>query len=481
LLSSVRYSYKSTDQNLRPNFETHKYVCGMTNNPNDRRSIPIPHSRLSRLGRIGAMAIGVAGNMAANSVAQWAKGQNPSVRDLMLTPSNIFRITRQLAQMRGAAMKVGQLISMDTGDFMPPELAQIMARLREDADSMPPSQLKQVLAKQWSDNWPASFEFFDMRSIAAASIGQVHRAQLIDGRSLAIKVQYPGVARSIDSDVQNIGVLIKLSGLLPKGFELAPYLREVRDQLHEETNYASEAAHLRRFHTLLADVPHFILPRIHEDWSTPSILAMEYVGGISIEEVAALSKEERDQVAKHLIVLTLKELFEFGVMQTDPNIANYRYQPDTRRIVLLDFGATREIAPTIVDQYRQLIRAGLLDDDGALMELAQRIGFFGAQACSAHRGQILKMMRLVFEELTTQETFEFSDKTIVKQLQADGLALIEDGFIPPPLPIELMLLHRKIAGIFLICSQLSASVDVAALLRPYALEQTNTKQSNCIK
>ncbi|MFT6437386.1 MAG: putative unusual protein kinase regulating ubiquinone biosynthesis (AarF/ABC1/UbiB family) [Candidatus Azotimanducaceae bacterium] len=427
------------------------------------------------------MAIGVAGNMAANSVAQWAKGQNPSVRDLMLTPSNIFRITRQLAQMRGAAMKLGQLISMDTGDFMPPELAQIMARLREDADSMPSSQLKQVLAKQWSDNWPASFKYFDMRSIAAASIGQVHRAQLIDGRSLAIKVQYPGVARSIDSDVQNIGVLIKLSGLLPKGFELTPYLREVRDQLHEETNYAIEAAHLRRFHTLLADVPHFILPRIHEDWSTPSILAMEYVGGISIEEVAALSKEERDQVAKHLIVLTLKELFEFGVMQTDPNFANYRYQPDTRRIVLLDFGATREIAPTIVDQYRQLIRAGLLDDDGALMELAQRIGFFGAQTSSAHRGQILKVMRLVFEALTAQENFEFSDKTIVKQLQADGLALIEDGFIPPPLPIELMLLHRKIAGTFLICSQLSASVDVAALLRPYALKQTNTKQSNCIK
>ena len=116
----------------------------MTNSPNDRRSVPVPHSRLSRLGRIGAMAIGVAGNMAANSVAQWTKGQNPSVRDLMLTPSNIFRVTQQLAQLRGAAMKVGQLISMDTGDLIPPELAQIMARLREDADSMPPSQLKQV-------------------------------------------------------------------------------------------------------------------------------------------------------------------------------------------------------------------------------------------------------------------------------------------------------------------------------------------------
>lgn len=445
----------------------------MTNEPNDRRSVPVPHRRLSRLGRISAMAMGVVGNMAVNSIAQWATGQRPSVRDLMLTPSNIYRVTQQLAQLRGAAMKVGQLISMDTGDFMPPELAQIMARLREDADSMPPSQLKRVLAKQWPDNWLESFESFDVRPIAAASIGQVHRAQLIDGRNLAIKVQYPGVAKSIDSDVENIGVLIKLSGLLPKGFKLAPYLQEVRDQLHGETNYAAEAAHLRRFHALLADAPHFVVPSIDEDWSTLSVLAMEYIEGISIEEVAAFSQQERDQVARHLIELTLRELFEFGVMQTDPNFANYRYQAGTRRIVLLDFGATREFAPNIVDQYRMLIRAGLKNDEVALMDVAQSIGFFGAQTSAAHRDQILHMMRLIFTTLTTQEKFEFSDQSIAKQLQSIGFALIEDGFMPPPLPIEVLLLHRKIGGVFLLCARLSASVDVVTLLRAFIIEPSD--------
>ena len=449
----------------------------MTKKPNDRQSVAVPHRRLSRLGRMGTMAMGVAGNMAVNGIAQWASGQNPSVRDLMLTPGNIFRVTQQLAQLRGAAMKVGQLISMDSGDFMPPELAQIMARLREDASSMPGSQLKRVLAKQWPDNWLESFLLFDRRPIAAASIGQVHRAQLIDGRNLAIKVQYPGVAKSIDSDVENIGVLIKLSGLLPKGFELAPYLQEVREQLHGETNYAAEAAHLKRFHGLLADAPHLIVPEVNEQWSTPSILAMEYIPGISIEEVAALSQQERDQVATHLIVLTLRELFEFGVMQTDPNFANYRYQPDTGSIVLLDFGATREVAPKIVEQYRRLIRAGLTNDDAALMEVAQSIGFFGAEATAAHRGQILDMMRLVFSALVAQGRFKFSDQTIAKQLQADGFALIEAGFIPPPLPIEVLLLHRKIGGIFLLCARLSASVDVAALLRSFVSAESGLKQN----
>jgi predicted unusual protein kinase regulating ubiquinone biosynthesis (AarF/ABC1/UbiB family) len=329
------------------------------------------------------------------------------------------------------------------------------------------------LASHWPDNWLRSFDSFDMRPVAAASIGQVHRAQLIDGRRLAIKVQYPGVASSIDSDVENIGVLIKLSGLLPQGFELAPYLHEVRQQLHEETDYVAEAAHLKHFRALLVDLPHFIVPRTYDDWSTPSILAMEYVEGISIEDVAARPQEERDQFARRLITLTLKELFEFGVMQTDPNFANYRYQPETRSIVLLDFGATRKISPSVVDQYRQLIRAGLKNDDIALMEAANSIGFISAAASAAHRRQILRMMRLVFETLAAKELFEFSDQTIAKELQDDGLALMADGFVPQPLPIDVLLLHRKFAGIFLICARLSVSLDVVALLQPYLKERSH--------
>lgn len=437
----------------------------MTPKPDQPRSVAVPHRRVSRLGRMGAMGFGVAGNVALNGLAQFGRGQRPSLRDLMLTPANITRVTNQLAQLRGAAMKIGQLVSMDTGDFMPPELAQIMARLREDADHMPPSQLKQVLNAQWPANWLASFASFDVRPVAAASIGQVHRAQLKDGRDLAIKVQYPGVATSIDSDVQNVGVLIRMSGLLPKGFDLAPYLQEARQQLHEETNYASEAAHLERFYGYLQDMPHFVVPRVHEDWSTPNILAMSYVAGIPIEDVAAFAQEDRDQVARRLIELTLKELFVWGIMQTDPNFANYRYQPDTSKIVLLDFGATRKIAPGVVDQYRRLLRAGLALDHDALMEVAQEIGFFNDATSPRHCAQIERMMGLVFETLVKVSPINFSDQTVARQLQADGLALAEDGFVPPPLPIDVLLLQRKFAGIFLLAARLGAVVDVASLLR----------------
>lgn len=402
--------------------------------------------------------------MAVNGVAQLGRGQRPSMQGLLLTPGNISRVADQLAKMRGAAMKIGQLVSMDTGDVLPPELAQIMARLREDAHFMPPAQLKQVLNTQWPDQWLRSFKSFDVRPIAAASIGQVHRAQLKDGRDLAIKVQYPGVAKSIDSDVANVGALIRMSGLLPKGFELAPYLEEGRKQLHDETDYAKEAAQLVRFGGLLAEQPDFVVPAFHADWSTPDILAMTFVSGVPIEQARDAPQDKRNAIAQALIDLTLQELFVFGAMQTDPNFANYRYQPETGKIVLLDFGAACDLDRDVVARYRDLMIAGLADDEGAMMQAAVQIGFIAAGTKEAHRVRIGRMMRLVFAALRKDRGFDFTDTALSKQMRVEGIALAEDGFIPPPVPIDVLLVQRKFGGVFLLAAQLGATVDVVALL-----------------
>jgi len=354
----------------------------------DQSGLAVPSGRLARFTRLGSMTAGVAGSMAVNGVAQLGRGRRPVMRDLLLTPRNIGRVADELAKMRGAAMKIGQLMSMDTGDVLPPELAQIMARLRDDAHFMPPAQLKQVLNAQWRPNWLRDFQKFDVRPIAAASIGQVHRARLKDGRDLAVKVQYPGVAQSIDSDVANVGALIKMSGLLPKGFALDPYLEDARKQLHEETDYAREGAQLARFGALLEGHRDFTVPALQPDWSTPDILAMTYVPGAAIEDLHDASQEVRDAVATALIKLTLEELFRFGLMQTDPNFANYRYDAATGRIVLLDFGATREIAPEIQRQYRDLMHAGLAGDRDAMCAAITEIGFVTAETAADHRDQM---------------------------------------------------------------------------------------------
>jgi len=430
----------------------------------DMRSISVPARRIERLGKLGSLTAGVASSMALNGVKQLAQGKRPSLRNLLLTPSNVKRVSDQLAQMRGAAMKIGQLMSMDAGDVLPPELSQILVRLRDNAHPMPPAQLKRVLNAEWPEQWLRSFHKFDVQPIAAASIGQVHRGQLTDGRDLAIKVQYPGVAKSIDSDVANVGVLMRMSGLLPKGFELASYLEEGRKQLHEETNYNREATQLKRFGDLLADKTQFVVPEIHGDWSTANILTMTYVAGVPIESVAEETQEIRDQVAKNLIDLTIHELFSFGVMQTDPNFANYLYQPDNQRIALLDFGATHKISPPLVQIYHQLMLAGLSGDDVALEETIEGIGFIDENTKDSQRKQIVHMVKLVFNTLQNNRYLDFADTKLATHLQDSAMALAKDGFLPPPLPIDVLLLQRKFGGMFLLAAKLAARVDVVSLL-----------------
>tara|TARA_B100000780_G_scaffold149312_1_gene104367 strand:+ start:1882 stop:3114 length:1233 start_codon:yes stop_codon:yes gene_type:complete len=402
--------------------------------------------------------------MAVSGMSQLMKGQTPAIKDLLLTPQNIFRITEQLAKMRGAAMKIGQLVSMDAGGLLSPEIAQIMARLRDNAYAMPPGQLKQVLNTQLQNTWLASFKKFDVHPIAAASIGQVHRAQLNNGCDLAIKVQYPGVAASIDSDVANVGVLIKVSGLLPKEFRLEPYLEEGRQQLHKETDYVQEAANLIKFKDLLKDASHFVVPTVHPEWSTSNVLAMDYIAGTAIDNLDSETQDVRDNVIVSLVELLLWELFDFGLMQTDPNFANYQYKPDTKQIVLLDFGAVTAIDPDLVEKYKRLVFSGLSNDIGGLLDAISGIGFINAGTSIEHRGRIIGMVCSVFKAILKDGSIDFRNLELAEQLQAEGLALLEDGFLPPVLPISVLLIQRKFAGIFLLATRLTASVNIRKIL-----------------
>jgi predicted unusual protein kinase regulating ubiquinone biosynthesis (AarF/ABC1/UbiB family) len=435
--------------------------------PSESRALAIPASRLARLSRLSSMTAGVAGNMMVGAAAQLGKGQRPQMRDLLLTPRNVTRVADELAKMRGAAMKIGQLMSMDTGDMLPPEVTQIMARLRADAHFMPPAQLKKVLSENWHPAWLRDFKRFDVRPIAAASIGQVHRAQTNDGRDMAIKVQYPGVAKSIDSDVANVGALIKMAGILPKGFELKPYMAEAAAQLHEETNYTLESTHLTSFTELLANDDRFQIPKLFTDWTTTQILAMSYVDGIAIEDTADFPQDQRNKIATDLVDLMLAELFTFKTMQTDPNFANYRFDPKTGKIILLDFGATRCLDSAIVDVYKRMMRAGLAGDEGALRQAALDLGLFNDDTNPSHADQLVAMTQTFFTALNAATHFDFAATDIPQIMQKQGMQLAQDGFVPPPLPIDALYIQRKFGGIFLLAAKLGATVPVLDLLQRY--------------
>ena len=438
---------------------------------NDRRGLTVPRGRLSRLGQFGRMAGGVAGGMLAEGARRLADGERPRMRDMLLTPGNVGRVADRLSHLRGAAMKLGQMISLDSGEMLPAELSDIMARLRDRAHHMPPPQLQRVLAAEWGKGWRTRFARFDATPIAAASIGQVHRALTHDGRELAIKIQYPGVRQSIDADVDNVATLLRISNLLPRELDITPLLAEAKLQLHEETDYIREGAQMDAYRHLLDERPEFVVPAMEPEFTTANALAMTYVAGRRIETVETADQDERDRVTALIFGLVLDELFRFGVMQTDPNFANYRYQPETGRIVLLDFGATRAVKPATADAYRSLMIAGLAGDRAAARTAALDAGFIGPAVMTRHRALIDRMIDVVFTATSKPGSFDFADRAFLGVLREQGMTVASDRASWHIPPTDTLFVQRKISGTALLAARLRAKVDIRAQVAAHMGEQ----------
>lgn len=432
-----------------------------------RPGLSVPSGRLSRLWRMGGMAGGVAGNVVSGGLREMASGRRPDPAALLMTPANARRIADDLSRMRGAAMKVGQLLSMDAGDLLPPEIAIVLDRLREDADPMPPAQLRKVLDAEWGQGWTRRFARFDIRPVAAASIGQVHRALTKDGRDLAVKVQYPGIRNAIDSDVNNVAGLMRYSGLVPRTLDLGPLLDDAKRQLHEEADYAREGAALERFAGYLSGSETFAVPRLHADLSTENLLAMDYMPSVPLVSILDGPREVRDRVAADLIDLVLRELFEFAEMQTDPNFANYRYDPDTGRIVLLDFGATRRFADGLPAAFHRLMAAGLDRDREATRAAAVETGLFPEGEPRPRQEILLDMIDMGMAPLRRDAPFDFAGSDLALRMRDRGMSLgSEREFWHVP-ATDTLLIQRKVVGTYLLAARLRAQVALGPLVQAH--------------
>ena len=432
-----------------------------------KRSAAVPTGRSSRLFHMGGVVAAIAGGVVAGGLRQLASGQRPDLPNLLLTPSNALRLTSGLSHLRGAALKLGQMLSMDTGLVLSPQISQIFASLRDDAKPMPPKQLQTVLNAQWGPGWLKQFRRFDVRPFAAASIGQVHRAQTLDGQDLAIKVQYPGVRDSIDSDVDNIATLMRLPGLVPSGMDLQPLLAEAKRQLHAEADYQAEANHLAQFGSLLAGSDMFLVPDLHPALCTSQVLAMHYVDSAPLDSLTHAPQALRDKVAAALIDLVLREIFVFGAMQTDPNWANYRYCPPSGRIVLLDFGAVQTIAPSLAADFRALAQVALDGEPKATRDAMLRIGYFGPTTAPHHQTLIQSMFDLAMGPLRQATPFDFGQSDLLERLRDMGLAIGSDRDLAHVPPAATLFLHRKIGGMYLMAAKLRARVALRPMVETY--------------
>lgn len=427
----------------------------------------VPKGRLSRLSKLGSLASRVAGNMLAEGVSELAKGKRPKIKDLLLTPTNAIRVADQLAQMRGAAMKVGQMISMDAGDILPAELTDLLARLRSDARSMPEKDLKSLLEAQWGENWQKKFIQFPLQPIAAASIGQVHKVITEDLQRLAIKIQYPGIKQSINSDVDNVATLIKMTGLLPKGLDIKPLLAEAKKQLHDEADYALEGRYLTQYAAVIENDDAFVMPILDKAFSSDTILAMSFVDGTAIEQLVDAPQETRNQVMSHLMRLFFKELFDFQLVQTDPNFANYQYDQDTQKIVLLDFGATRIYTSQMAESYRQLMQGASEHNKSKIRQAILDIGLIRQDLPENVQQNITDLAYVACEPLYAESPYDFAGSDLSFRLQQQGMQLgLEKEYAHTP-TANAIFLHRKLGGLFLLAIKLKAKVDMQSLFAPY--------------
>jgi aarF domain-containing kinase len=265
-------------------------------------------------------------------------------------------LVNTLSQMKGAAMKVGQLLSLDAADIFPPEVAKVLAQLQSDATALPFSEIEKILIAEFGETLYQSIEIEKM-PLAAASIGQVHRGR-VKGKEVVFKIQYPGVAETIDSD---ISLLEKLTSQFfffsgRRQISLRPLMDELKTVLKLETNYLQEAQFLTRYHKNVATDSRFIIPKVELDFTTNKILCLEFCPGKSLRSwlEEEHSQQEFDNLARYAIELYLTEFYQWGLVQTDPNFGNFLIQESPLRLVLLDFGSTKEYSSDFIEKYKKL-------------------------------------------------------------------------------------------------------------------------------
>jgi len=342
-----------------------------------------------------------------------------------------------------------------------------MERVRDGADWMPPTQLEDTLRAELGDDWRSRLASFEEVPVAAASIGQVHRAVLEDGRQVAIKVQYPGVATSIRSDLWSMKQLIFYTSLVPPGLFLDRVLEVAEKELSQECDYEREAAATRKFKMLLAPYPEFTVPAVVPGLSSKRVLTTEWMSGVPIDRAAKedMSAAERDRVGSRLLWLSLNELFRFRFMQTDPNWSNFLYDQRTQQISLIDFGACQGYQPEFVDAYLRLVRAcadGESQRD-AILHWSRELGFLtGGESRTMLDAHVNAAVLVGSPFDARKQPFDFGGQDISKRIAADVATMIRHRLTPPR--EEIYTLHRRLNGCFQLASRVNATIPARSIL-----------------
>ena len=437
----------------------------------------LPTSRIARTARVGGLVTGQglrwAGMRTANRVRT---PERAAAAQSERTAALVRQLVDQLGQMRGAAMKVGQMISMVEFDGLPEEerddLQRGLAALR---DSVPPvafADLEKLMRQEFGGPLSRVFSEFDKRAFAAASIGQVHRATTVEGDEVAVKIQYPGVADAVETDLRNATLLLPLVKRLAPGLDAKALAAEIRERISEELDYELEAQSHRRIERRMRNHPFVRVPRVHTDLSTKRVLVSEYVVGERFEDVRQGDEALRDRYAEIVFRFFFGLLYRDRIALGDPHPGNYLLCADGR-VCFLDFGLLRDVDAARVAEERAIALA-VRDRDAPALKAALLAGAYvpASRADALDADLALRLMQMAIRWYAVPGQHRFSpeharhdrERERPDPEQRAEIKTQINQFTVPPDSILIRRMHGIVATVL---AQLRAGADWGAIAAEY--------------
>jgi len=437
----------------------------------------LPTGRIARTARVGGLVTGQGVRWAGMRTANRVRSpERAAAAQSERTAALVNQLVEQLGQMRGAAMKVGQVLSMVEFDGLPEDqrdaLQAKLAELRDDVPPVPFSKLERLMRDEFGGPLTRFFSEFDERAFAAASIGQVHRATTLDGDDVVVKVQYPGVAEAVETDLRNAMLLLPLVKRLAPNLDAKALASELRERIVEELDYELEAQNQRRIERLRRGHPFISVPAVNTELSTRRALVSEYIEGERFEAVRRLDEPQRDSYGEVVFRFYFGLLYRDRIALGDPHPGNYLLRPDGR-VAFLDYGLLRDVSAARADAERGIAHAVRAGDAGALKSALVAGAYLSSDGAELVDDELaLKLMRRATRWYAVPGERRFSGEQSRRgrerpPVDEERQAEVKDQLSQFTLPAETILIRRMHAIVGVVLGQLRAGADWGAIATEY--------------